>query len=129
MGSQLDPLPLSRVGSRERASKFQLSATWLCGTLKWVSPRDLGARQLWTNLCVMMNLCTKMASDILLNWYQKDINVDVSYHLNHYIIYKALKFEIILLTWCVIMWYLKKKLYKIDLSTWYKPKKYIYTNH
>jgi hypothetical protein len=25
MGSQLDPLPLSRVGSRERASKFQLS--------------------------------------------------------------------------------------------------------
>jgi hypothetical protein len=44
MGSQLDPLPLSRVGSRERASKFQLSATWFCGTLKWVSPRDLGAR-------------------------------------------------------------------------------------
>jgi len=44
MSSQLDPLPLSRVGSRERASKSQLSATWLCETLKWVSPRDLGAR-------------------------------------------------------------------------------------
>jgi hypothetical protein len=33
---------------REHASKSQLSATWLCGTLKWVSPRDLGARQYWT---------------------------------------------------------------------------------
>jgi len=44
MGSQLDPLPLSRVGSRERATKSQLFATWLCETLKWVSPRDLGAR-------------------------------------------------------------------------------------
>jgi len=43
MGSQLDPLPFSRVGSRERASKSWLSATWLCETLKWVSPRDLGA--------------------------------------------------------------------------------------
>jgi hypothetical protein len=45
MGSQLDPLPFSRVGSRERASKSQLSVTWLCETPKWVSPRDLGARQ------------------------------------------------------------------------------------
>ncbi len=45
MGSQLNPLPFSRIGSRERASKSQLSATWLCGTLKWVSPHDLGARQ------------------------------------------------------------------------------------
>jgi hypothetical protein len=44
MGSQLDPLPLSRVGSRECASKSQLSATWLCETLKWVSLRDLGVR-------------------------------------------------------------------------------------
>jgi hypothetical protein len=45
LGSQLNPLPLFRVGSRERATKSQLSATWLCETLKWVSPRDLGARQ------------------------------------------------------------------------------------
>jgi hypothetical protein len=49
MGSQLDPLPLSRVGSWEHASKSQLSATWLCGTLKWVSPHDLGARQCPSN--------------------------------------------------------------------------------
>jgi hypothetical protein len=52
MGSQLDPLPLSRVGSRERASKSQLSATWLCGTLKWVSPCDLGARHASHNFII-----------------------------------------------------------------------------
>ncbi len=32
---------------------------------------SLKANSLWTNLCAMMNLCTKMAHDILLNWYPK----------------------------------------------------------
>ncbi len=58
MGSQLDPLPLFRVGSRERASKSQLSTTWLCETLKWVSPRDLGTRHCYCHeWCLVILLC------------------------------------------------------------------------
>jgi hypothetical protein len=30
---------------QSRVATSQLFATWLCGTLKWVSPRDLGVRQ------------------------------------------------------------------------------------
>jgi hypothetical protein len=39
------PPHLAKVGLRHSESQF--SATWLCETLKWVSPRDLGARHLW----------------------------------------------------------------------------------
>jgi hypothetical protein len=43
LDSHLSP---SRSWECASASKSQLSATWLCGTLKWVSPRDLGAASL-----------------------------------------------------------------------------------
>jgi len=38
MGSQLDPLPLSRVGSRERATKFQLPQLDFVKPSSWFHP-------------------------------------------------------------------------------------------
>ncbi len=69
MGSQLDPLPLSRIGSRERASKSQLSATWFCETLKWVSPRDLGAGQFIDKCNMHWNANLKKLDESLRSWY------------------------------------------------------------
>jgi hypothetical protein len=46
LGSQLDPLPLSRVGSRERATKSQIPQLDFVKPSSGFLPRDLGARHM-----------------------------------------------------------------------------------
>jgi len=55
MGSQFDPLPLSRVGSQERATKSQIPQLDFVKPSSGFHPRDLGAR----HKCVVFSGNTK----------------------------------------------------------------------
>ncbi len=91
---------------------------------------SLKANSLWNNLCAMINLCTKMASNILLNWYLKRYKCRCKLPLESLDNFQSIEVWNPFLN--IICYYLILDFfwYKIDLSTWYKPKKRnVYTNH